>query len=118
MLEYCCNCGKSFNLDTKSKCIYCGAKHIIIDSQIDRKEIAYLITKQDNGKMIVPVKINTININQTHKTEQCGVFFMDYNRNMEIDINFGCWSFPEIDSDIKMKVISEEKEEKENDNGK
>lgn len=50
MLEYCCNCGKPFNLDTKSKCIYCGAKHIIIDSQIDRKEIAYLITKQDNGK--------------------------------------------------------------------
>ena len=27
---------------------------------------------------------------------------------MEIDINFGCYSFPEIDSDVKMKVISEE----------
>ncbi len=58
--------------------------------------------------MIAPVKIDNINIKQECDTEQCGVFYRNYEKNMEIDINFGCYSFPEADNDVKMKVISEE----------
>ena len=36
-----------------------------------------------------------INIKQECDTEQCGVFYRNYEKNMEIDIKFGCYSFPE-----------------------
>lgn len=57
--------------------------------------------------MIAPVKIDNINIKQECDTEQYGVFYRNHEKNMEIDINFGCYSFPEGDNDVKMKVISE-----------